>query len=339
MSRSGQQCARCYSKPFNQVRPGQLRRLFIEPNQLLALSLLLLVLQVADCCCSPGAAQNPDAGPGQPEGKRCWHLVNTFSCILLMTWQRACQASCMMLSPCNLCSGLCCGGCESAAAHPPPSAAVQVYSGVWQGLKHMAQTEGVAGMMRGNLTNCIRIVPNQAVSRARALAGLTLPHVHERHCCSIWTFMTHVWSHGLPVPGRSSSSPTSSSAGWCRTRCLRWVCDLLNRLLCCTDCWGGAVARLQMRWHTGLNTAPPQHERASPCGCVQRGGDGQMTPLLRLSVGACAGIVGMSATCAPLLPPPAAKRHAATPPVGALSCHAQPLAPSLLATTEVAVLL
>jgi len=41
---------------------------------------------------------------------------------------------------------------------------LQVYSGVYQGLKHIAMTEGVGGMMRGNLTNCIRIVPNQAVS-------------------------------------------------------------------------------------------------------------------------------------------------------------------------------
>ena len=37
------------------------------------------------------------------------------------------------------------------------------YSSVYQGLKHIARTEGIKGMMRGNLTNCIRIVPNQAV--------------------------------------------------------------------------------------------------------------------------------------------------------------------------------
>ena len=40
----------------------------------------------------------------------------------------------------------------------------KVYSSVWQGLKHIAMTDGVAGMMRGNWTNCVRIVPNQAVS-------------------------------------------------------------------------------------------------------------------------------------------------------------------------------
>ena len=39
----------------------------------------------------------------------------------------------------------------------------KVYTGVWQGLKHMARTEGIRGMMKGNLANCIRIVPNSAV--------------------------------------------------------------------------------------------------------------------------------------------------------------------------------
>lgn len=39
----------------------------------------------------------------------------------------------------------------------------KIYTGVWQGLKHMARTEGVRGMMKGNLANCIRIVPNSAV--------------------------------------------------------------------------------------------------------------------------------------------------------------------------------
>ena len=39
----------------------------------------------------------------------------------------------------------------------------KIYTGVWQGLKHMARTEGIRGMMKGNLANCIRIVPNSAV--------------------------------------------------------------------------------------------------------------------------------------------------------------------------------
>lgn len=35
--------------------------------------------------------------------------------------------------------------------------------GRWQGLVHMARTEGVRGMMKGNWTNCVRIIPNSAV--------------------------------------------------------------------------------------------------------------------------------------------------------------------------------
>jgi solute carrier family 25 (mitochondrial phosphate transporter), member 23/24/25/41 len=32
-----------------------------------------------------------------------------------------------------------------------------------QGLVHMAKTEGIKGMMKGNGTNCARIIPNSAV--------------------------------------------------------------------------------------------------------------------------------------------------------------------------------
>lgn len=39
----------------------------------------------------------------------------------------------------------------------------KVYKGTWQGLVHMARTEGVRGMMKGNGTNCLRIIPNSAV--------------------------------------------------------------------------------------------------------------------------------------------------------------------------------
>lgn len=37
------------------------------------------------------------------------------------------------------------------------------YRGVWQGLVHMARTEGMRGMMKGNWTNCVRIIPNSAM--------------------------------------------------------------------------------------------------------------------------------------------------------------------------------
>lgn len=37
------------------------------------------------------------------------------------------------------------------------------YKGVTQGLMHMARTEGMRGMMKGNWTNCVRIIPNSAM--------------------------------------------------------------------------------------------------------------------------------------------------------------------------------
>ena len=39
----------------------------------------------------------------------------------------------------------------------------KVYRGVWQGTKHMWQTDGIKGLFKGNGLNCIRIFPNQAI--------------------------------------------------------------------------------------------------------------------------------------------------------------------------------
>jgi len=38
----------------------------------------------------------------------------------------------------------------------------KVYTGVWQGLVRMVKTDGFKGLMKGNGTNCIRIIPNSA---------------------------------------------------------------------------------------------------------------------------------------------------------------------------------
>lgn len=84
----------------------------------------------------------------------------------------------------------------------------KLYTGVWQGCKHMYQREGIKGMFQGNGTNCVRIVPNSAVK------FLAYEQISRRV------------SHYL----------------------------------------------------------------------LENGGDGQMTPLLRLGSGACAGIIGMTAT-------------------------------------------
>ena len=84
----------------------------------------------------------------------------------------------------------------------------KVYTGVWQGTRHMWQQEGIRGLFRGNGLNCIRIFPNQAIK-----------------------FMSY---------------------------------EQLSRRI--------------------------SHY------LIDHGGDGQLTPLLRLGAGSVAGVIGMSAT-------------------------------------------
>lgn len=38
----------------------------------------------------------------------------------------------------------------------------RVYRSTYQGLIHMAKTEGIRGMFKGNGANCVRIIPNSA---------------------------------------------------------------------------------------------------------------------------------------------------------------------------------
>jgi solute carrier family 25 phosphate transporter 23/24/25/41 len=84
----------------------------------------------------------------------------------------------------------------------------KVYTGIWQGMRHMWQADGVRGLFKGNGLNCIRIIPNSAIK-----------------------FLTY---------------------------------EQLSRKI--------------------------SHR------LIDDGGDGQLTPLLRLVAGAGAGIIGMSAT-------------------------------------------
>lgn len=57
----------------------------------------------------------------------------------------------------------------------------KIYRGVWQGLVHMAKTEGIRGMMKGNGTNCLRIIPNSAVKffTYEQLSRLISNHMRE----------------------------------------------------------------------------------------------------------------------------------------------------------------
>ena len=121
---------------------------------------------------------------------------------------------------------------------------VKVYTGVWQGLKHMMATEGARGMMKGNLANCIRIVPNSAMK-----------------------FLAYEQLSRRAAPHRGPRA---------------------EALI--------ALSSVHIRGLCGLNTigAPP-YRRISHY-MIDNGGDGQMTPGLRLAAGAGAGIVAMSAT-------------------------------------------
>lgn len=76
----------------------------------------------------------------------------------------------------------------------------RVYRSTWQGLIHMAKTEGLVGMMKGNGANCIRIIPNSAVKfltyehisrcaqKPQEAACMALPRTHaalsaQHSCC------------------------------------------------------------------------------------------------------------------------------------------------------------
>lgn len=53
------------------------------------------------------------------------------------------------------------------------------YRGLWNGLRNMAQSEGLRGMFKGNGTNCVRIVPNSAV-KFLMYDTLSKEYIHQR---------------------------------------------------------------------------------------------------------------------------------------------------------------
>lgn len=53
--------------------------------------------------------------------------------------------------------------CSSSASPPVSMVRLMLGADLLQGLVHMAKTEGMKGMMKGNGANCIRIIPNSAV--------------------------------------------------------------------------------------------------------------------------------------------------------------------------------
>lgn len=113
-----------------------------------------------------------------------------------------------------------------------------------QGLVHMARTEGVRGMMKGNWTNCVRIIPNSAVkfltyeqlSRSASrmerggrghnrrlgtqllVPGVRKSHAQPRRSCSLT-------SHDPEPPAAALAAPFLTTctrhAGRCRTTTAR----------------------------------------------------------------------------------------------------------------------
>ena len=126
----------------------------------------------------------------------------------------------------------------------------------------MSKSEGIRGMFRGNWTNCVRIIPNSAVKflTYEQLCRCGSQPRPVIYCFDLkWAGPSH--SEFQHVDDSSDSHRDNSNVA-CR------------HLMCACDCVRRRISH----------------------NLIENGGDGQMTPLLRLAAGAGAGIVGMSAT-------------------------------------------
>ncbi|KAF9602076.1 hypothetical protein IFM89_024843 [Coptis chinensis] len=135
------------------------------------------------------------------------------------------------------------------------------YNGTIQGLKYIWRTEGFRGLFKGNGTNCARIVPNSAVkfySYEQASRGI------------LWLYRQQT-GNGMTI-----------------TILTLLHIPLIGSFICLKDL-------VVTHGYKELKTKVlPKLERyTSPITCYE---DAQLTPLLRLGAGACAGIIAMSAT-------------------------------------------
>ena len=133
----------------------------------------------------------------------------------------------------------------------------------------MARTEGMRGMMKGNWTNCVRIIPNSAM-KFFTYEQLSRCGGNELVC----TACSHTL---LPALGASTSLSVCCSDGLGRA---------LPPTACCCLCLCSHTMHCNQN-QTGRLIADHQREKT---------GSGQLTPVLRLLAGAGAGIVAMSAT-------------------------------------------
>ncbi|KAL0297540.1 UNVERIFIED_CONTAM: Mitochondrial adenine nucleotide transporter ADNT1 [Sesamum radiatum] len=159
------------------------------------------------------------------------------------------------------------------------------YNGTVQGLKYIWRTEGLRGLFKGNGTNCARIVPNSAVkffSYEEASKGI------------LWLYRQQTGN------GRALSLFASSASH------LEFVESGVHSA---TDClWLCPCMPVAFKFFSGIShfcACAVLFTQLNGTSCkmalVQNGmdtfwEDAQLTPLLRLGAGACAGIIAMSAT-------------------------------------------
>ncbi|KAF3628612.1 Mitochondrial adenine nucleotide transporter ADNT1 [Capsicum annuum] len=157
------------------------------------------------------------------------------------------------------------------------------YNGTISGLKYIWRTEGFKGLFKGNGTNCARIVPNSAVKffsyEQASKKGLGVVGGKSSICSSVQMRVLVAVSHFVQnepevwsVPG--SILPTLWIEG------PKLCCQ--NKGLKTLEFFSFNAA--QFCFHMLLVLAAGFSK------------DAQLTPLLRLGAGACAGIIAMSAT-------------------------------------------
>ena len=83
----------------------------------------------------------------------------------------------------------------------------KVYTGVWQGVRHMWRADGVRGLFKGNGLNCIRIIPNSAIKflTYEQLSRKVGDAAHARR--PAWRWPPH-----LPAGGEEAASPGAVAA-------------------------------------------------------------------------------------------------------------------------------
>jgi hypothetical protein len=159
---------------------------------------------------------------------------------------------------------------------------------------HMAKTEGVRGMMKGNWTNCVRIVPNSAMKFftfeqlcRRAARGLRAGRLRGRARSA---------ARGRACVLRRARAPAPRPGGGAAAAGRRpRRAHPLGRV-------PGSRRRPHPHPAPNLTLIPtPHHPAPLPTRLIsdhqrEHTGSGELTPGLRLAAGAGAGIVAMSAT-------------------------------------------